>query len=436
MLAGLVKTILQDVIQVGLLTWGETVRQFFDLGTRQPSAFAAVGLSLVSALLLGAYLIKLPVSKDPEGELIGQGRKDAWSWVLISLASLLASGWPFWFVDLPVDTQLIGGSRFTISFMFGASLLLVGLLDLLVRRAWLKIVFVSAIVGLAVGYHFRDANYYRQIHYNQAEFFQQLAWRAPGLEPGTLILTNTFQEPILNGDNSLTAALNWIYDPDPPYTLDYMLFYIPSRIESGNLSGLEPGIPVIKDLRNARFTGSTSQVLAVYYSPPRCLRVLDAKVDQFISRLPGMPREMKEAANISNLAQINPNPTSPAQLPAALFKHLPLEDSWCYYYEKAELARQAEDWQEVSRLGDQALVGEFKVDSSIELVPFIEGYARSSLVEKARQLSLEAQRKKPEGKQLTEEILCSTWSRIGLDASPESALAASTSDVKRELGCR
>lgn len=434
LLTGLLKTILHDVLQVGLLTWGETVKQFTDLGTLRPSAVAAVALALVSAFLLRTYLVKLQPSNDTIVDI--QDRKGAWSWVLIGLVSLLASGAPFWFVDLPVDTQLTSGSRFTISFMFGASLLMVGLLDLLIRRTWLKIVFVSAIAGLAIGYHFRDANYYRQIHYNQAEFFQQLAWRAPGLEPGTLILTNTFQEPILNGDNSLTAALNWIYDPYPPYTLDYMLFYIPSRIESGNLPGLEPGIPVIKDLRGASFTGSTSQALALYYSPPKCLRVLDPEIDQGISRLPGMSREMKEASNISNLAQINPNPASPAQLPAALFKHQPLETSWCYFYEKAELARQEGDWQEISRLGDQGLGSDFKVDSSIELVPFIEGYARIGQVEKARQLSLEAQRKKPEGGQLTEEILCSTWSRIGRDARPESRLATAASDVRRELGCR
>ena len=431
LLIGLLKTILHDVLQVGLLTWGETVTQFNDLSSLRPSAVVAAALALISALLLGAYLVRLQPPNDSIEEIQDQDRKGAWSWVLVGLVSLLASGWPFWFVDLPVDTQLTGGSRFTISFMFGASLLLVGLLDLLIRRTWLKIVFVSAIAGLAIGYHFRDANYYRQIHYNQAEFFQQLAWRAPGLKPGTLILTNIFQEPILNGDNSLTAALNWIYDPDPPYTLDYMLFYIPSRIESGNLPGLEPGIPVVKDLRNVWFTGSTSQALVVYYSPPRCLRVLDPKVDQGISRLPGMPRKMKEAEDISNLAQIISNPVYPARLPTVLFKHLPHENSWCFFYEKAELARQEGDWHEISRLGDQALGGDFKVDSSIELVPFIEGYARTGQLEKARQLSLEAHRKKPEGRQLTDEILCTTWSRIGLDHGSKSLV----NDMMGELGC-
>ncbi|MGW8251273.1 MAG: hypothetical protein ACWGO1_11575, partial [Anaerolineales bacterium] len=385
LLTGLLRTILQDVLEVGLLTWGQTVGQFADLSTCQPSALAAVALSLISAALLAVYLLKQQVACGGAGEPEEQERKEAWSWVVVGLASLLAAGWPFWFVGLPVDTQLVGGSRFTISFMFGASLLIVGLLDLLLRRTWLKIVIVSAIVGLAIGYHFRDANYYRQIHRTQAEFFQQLAWRAPGLKPGTLILTNIFQEPILNGDNSLTAALNWIYDPTPPYTLNYMLFYLPSRIESGNLPGLEPGMPVVKELRNACFTGSTSGALAVYYAPSRCLRVLDADIEIGFSRLPGMPREIREAARISNLAQIVPDADTPARLPAALFRYLPPEGEWCYYYEKAELARQEGDWQEISRLADEALSGDVKIDSSLELLPFIEGYARTGQVEKARQ---------------------------------------------------
>ena len=434
--SGLLKTILQDAFEVGLLTWGQTLRLFSDLGTRQPSAVAAMAIALVSALILAVYLVKLQVSPGSAEKTSEQDRKDALSWVLIGLISLLAAGWPFWFVGLPVDTLLVGGSRFTISFMFGASLLLVGLLDLLIRKIWLKNLCVAVLVGMAIGFHFRDANYYRQIHKTQAEFFQQLAWRAPGLKQGTLILTNTFQEPLLNGDNSLTAALNWIYDPAPPYTLDYMLFFLPSRIESGNLPGLEPGLPVLKELRNASFTGSTSQALAVYYSPPRCLRVLDPEIDQGLSKPVDMPREMKDAVGISNLAQIIPDTALPAYLPDELFKYLPPENTWCYFYEKAELARQEKKWQEIADLGDQAITESWELDSGWELLPFIEGYARSGQTERARQLTLEAQRKRSEGKRQTDEILCSTWIRINQDAASEDALASFAKNVIRELGCK
>ena len=52
-----------------------------------------------------------------------------------------------------------------------------------------------------------------------------------------------------------------------------------------------------------------------------------------------------------NLILVNADP--PAQPPYLLGPEP--EHDWCYYFEKAELARQQADWQQVAMLGDQAL---------------------------------------------------------------------------------
>lgn len=434
--ARLAQTILQDVLEMGVLAWGLTLKILPTVASGQPAVVVALILAAASGLALYFYLSHVQLSGLPDPEHTGLHPPFAVRLILIGVIGLFVSGLPFWFVGLPVDTEIQSGSRFAISFMLASSFLVAGLIDLVLRRTWIKNLAVACLVGLCVGFHFTDANFYRQVHRSQATFFQQLAWRAPGIQPGTLILTNTSTEPLLNGDNSLTAALNWIYEKTPPYTLDYMLFYIPSRITSGNLPGLTPGLPVVKDFRTTQFTGSTSHALVVYYPSPHCLRVLDPQVDQGMPRPLDMPREMKDAVGISNLEQIIPDPALPATLPEALFKYRPPENTWCYYYEKAELARQEENWQEIADLGDQALTESWKLDSSWELLPFIEGYARAGHLERARQLSLEAQRKKPEGKQLTDELLCSTWTRMGQDAAPENDLASFATEVKKELDCR
>jgi len=49
--------------------------------------------------------------------------------------------------------------------------------------------------------------------------------------------------------------------------------------------------------------------------------------------------------------------------------------SWCYYYEKADLARQLNDWQEVKRLGAEAKNRGYYPDDSIEWLPFMEAEA-------------------------------------------------------------
>jgi hypothetical protein len=49
--------------------------------------------------------------------------------------------------------------------------------------------------------------------------------------------------------------------------------------------------------------------------------------------------------------------------------------SWCYYYEKADLARQRGDWEEVLSLGAQALEKGFAPQDKIEWLPFLQAYA-------------------------------------------------------------
>lgn len=431
----LLKTVVQDVIEMGVLAWGMTMNILPAITTQQPMALATVLLAVVSALGMGFYLsrVQLPETADKEG--VDLRPPFPVQSILIGLIGLFVSGLPFWFVGLPVGTDIERGSRFAISFMLASSFFIVGLIDLLLRKTWIKNLAVACLVGLCIGFHFKDANFYRQVHRSQAEFFQQLAWRAPGLKPGTLVLTNPMNYPLLNGDNSLTAALNWIYEQEPPFALDYMLFYLPSRITSGNLIGLTSDLPVIKEFRTTQFVGNTSQALVVYYPYPHCLRVLDPEVDLILPRPLDMPREMQEAIPISNLGQIVPEANPPAELPERLFKYRVSDATWCSYYERASLARQQKDWQKIASLGDQAIQEGQKIDNTWELLPFIEGYSRSGRLEKARKITLAAARAKPEGKAMTLSILCETWERIGKDSETEPELSTFAKNLQSEIGC-
>jgi hypothetical protein len=82
--------------------------------------------------------------------------------------------------------------------------------------------------------------------------------------------------------------------------------------------------------------------------------------------------------------------------------------SWCYYFQKADLARQLGDWkgildleQEAGRLGYSSRFGP-------EVLPFIEAHARLGNWQNALEISRAAQRTVSE----MEPLLCSTWSRL------------------------
>jgi hypothetical protein len=75
----------------------------------------------------------------------------------------------------------------------------------------------------------------------------------------------------------------------------------------------------------------------------------------------------------SNVENIDVNGTPPIPLIYA-FGMEPAHD-WCYYYQKADLARQSGDWKEVVRLGNEAQKLGLHPDDPIEWMPFLQAYA-------------------------------------------------------------
>jgi hypothetical protein len=60
--------------------------------------------------------------------------------------------------------------------------------------------------------------------------------------------------------------------------------------------------------------------------------------------------------------------------PASVFGREPAHE-WCYYYQKADLARQRGDWNEVLRLADEAANKNLNPYDLIEWMPFLQAYA-------------------------------------------------------------
>ncbi len=82
---------------------------------------------------------------------------------------------------------------------------------------------------------------------------------------------------------------------------------------------------------------------------------------------------MLALADYSHIGTIETS--GPAQTPpAALFGAEPAH-TWCYYYEKAELALQTGDYQQVADLDQQAEANGYHPIDRVEWLPFIQAYA-------------------------------------------------------------
>ena len=187
----LLATVVIDVVTGSLLAWLQTLNFFSlkDFGLLPTLSYAAIVLAAAALFTTLVYLYRDQDRHDQQAN-----RTDSRNWgsslVLIGSFGLLIAGWPFWVTDLPIELDF-PWDRFTLTMMFGSSLLFVGLIILLTRKRLVRIVLLGLLIGLAIGLHFQNANYYRREWNAQKELFWQLTWRAPGIEPGTMLLTST-----------------------------------------------------------------------------------------------------------------------------------------------------------------------------------------------------------------------------------------------------
>jgi len=387
--------------------------QFPNLATDGPRTVAIYALvaATAGALILFVWRRQAEVEE----------RRDAWQLMGLGAAMLLLGGPPFWLTNVPISLAF-PASRAALSFMLGASFILMGLIDMIPTR--LKYAVIVVLVTLAAGRQFLWMNEFRRDWTYHKNLFWQMTWRAPGLEKNTMVLMN--EELAFYADNSLGAALNWIYAPDNhSERVDYVLFYPTNRIEH-SLPDLQPNIPIHYSYLAGEFDGNTSQAVVFYYAPPRCLRLLDPEIDAQNRLIPD-DSLLRDAALLSSTAPILSEPT--AQMPK-IYGPEPAH-GWCYYFQKADLARQIGDWETVTRLGDVAFALDDYPNDPIERFAFIEGYAHTANWEKAVELSLASYQV---SKNYVAPLLRKLWDRIGRETenTPQQKVAVDKAQSKFE----
>ncbi|PWH12992.1 MAG: hypothetical protein DDG60_11300 [Anaerolineae bacterium] len=387
------------------------------------TTIGAYTLSLIATLLTGLYFRHHPTAFLTRHELR--------STLLLGLLAWLLGGGAFWLVGERTLPQLhFSADRFTLSFMLGSSLILTALLGLLSRFPRLQLTLLALFIGFSVGKHFQTNATYRRDWETQRAFFWQLTWRAPSLEPGTTILTNDLPLTVFS-DNSLSGPLNWIYNASlssNPQRLDpgmnYILYFVTVRAQEGRaLAGkLEPGHSFAQNYLATTFYGNTSKILVVNFNPPGCVRVLDPEIDP-LNKL--LDANLRAAAFLSNPALVRQSPA--ARLPAFYQPESP--HTWCYYFSKAELARQNRDWQSIIALHQQAqALGDYPNDP-LENFVFIEAYAHLGEWKQARTLTRETYRV---SREFLRPTLCALWGRIAREVPDSTQMVQS---VRDDLSC-
>lgn len=331
--------------------------------------------------------------------------------LILGIVGLLVAGIP-----LVVPGQLITfephlsfDDRFTLPFMLPVSIILAWLFTLFGTRKLPGALVLSAMLFAFSAYQSQNGAIYRRAWLAQRSLFWQIAWRAPVLKRGTSLLVDGIPRPLYG--NHSAGTLDMLYGPDPRgggsnyFMFDLAHLSVDEPFWSGKNLSYRTNRPLIGRVRSFEFAGTTTQSVVAWISPAGTLRVV---TQPYASEI------LEGSSLIINLSQLS----HPEQVisDGSLVPSGPLlkilgpepKNQWLYFYQKAELQRQLQNWGAVAELGDEVRVeGDGPKDPS-EWFPFIDAYTRTHQYRTAANISIDLLNERPDAL----EPLTSIWLRV------------------------
>ncbi len=264
--------------------------------------------------------------------------------------------------------------RYTLHATLGAALFLAGGIASLKPpklRTWL----MSALIVLSLMTHFLNSSYWAEFWNLQRGLWQQTTWRAPQLADDTLLMVQLPSGYRLAEDYEIFAPANLIYSPGGEEVRVKGEVLLPETLAQLAVGEKSPRL-----VRSYYFERDFSKALVISWTDPAaCAHVQDA------ARLENNWSEeavVQLAAPYSRADLIVTTAESPT-LPESIFgaKAAP---GWCYFYQRASLARQQGDWDTAARLADEARAQNLQPVDVSEWLPMLEGYLQAGRAQDAR----------------------------------------------------
>ena len=357
--ATIIKGLFNNLINITLYAWVEPV--YHQLNTLRLKDFIICALLAI----LGGLTVFWILHAKNNSHNDNQDEKPRWiPLVLLGLITVIGTSLPIVFVNRGVTFE--NYSKYSLSGMIGGVFILGGLLFRFVKPGLRNLVisflifsgiFTQLGVGKGLAFDWKGSK----------QLWWELSWRAPSLKPGTLLTARTATYGIAEGFNVWGPA-NLVFYPEEKNPI--------ITAETLNIDFIRAVMMDKDSSRNFRtyLLDMETNNLLVLSKPSgvSCLHLIDGQApDYSIYDSP----DLMLIGKYSKLAQVDLTAT-PSAPPVDIFGAEP-SHGWCYYYQKAALASQKGDHQEVVRLREEANAQGLKPDDAIELVPFILAYAET-----------------------------------------------------------
>jgi hypothetical protein len=410
---------LQDMAYVLLSQWYAAVEpSLIDL--TRPSSILILGAILGFAGL--AYAVFAYVERR---QAASQTSKPAFEVFASGLVLVALTMIPFWLTGFSIyQKNQLWSERLALAAMPGASMLVVGAVFGLVERPAYRHALLSLLLGVGVGLQARTARAFQASWDKQRDLYWQLSWRAPSLKAGTMLVAD--QEILFfMGIYPTAFALNLLYPQvtEPPVAS----YWFNAGFEHMNFDRFAAGTADTFEKYSTVFTANPNNVMAITYEPGQgqCLWVLRPA----LANAGGLTPAARTWQTISQPLLIQMAPVDVP--PASIFGQEP-GHSWCYFYEKADLALQYRKWEDVRVLWSQAEAAGLRASNGVELVPFIEAAARQGDWSEAQSITRKAQSLPDRSTSL----FCDVWRDLAGSTPSTADRGRIITEVQADLGCQ
>ena len=245
-----------------------------------------------------------------------------------------------------------------------------------------------ALIGISASAQVLNAYDWANYWEYQRQMWWQLTWRAPDIQDDTLVMTYSANGYNPQQDYEIWGPLNLIYRPEPSAAPAIQA----EVLNSDTTENIFKRKVLNNDVRDILLHRDFNNLLLMSMSPvSSCLHIVDGSLPVYSQ---GEALLFKQVGEYSQLDRIIPHGESPIP-PVSIFGTEPVRD-WCYYYQKASLARQGGDWEEVDRLYKEVNKLRLNTSDKSEIIPFFEALVNLGRYEDARSLYRKQIRGSPE----------------------------------------
>ncbi len=352
----------QSSLNVSAFAWVLPFDQNF-YGLRLKDALLAIGCMLVVIVI--AYLIHQAAHSEADA---GSANWTSEAMV-IGLIGACAGVLP-----IVAANRVITFDRFS-HYALPASLAVVvwvvGLVHT-VSNQRLRLGGLFVLIGLSVLTHYAVATRAQDEELLISNFWHQVVWRAPNLRQGTLLVANYAGLDYEEGNDIVWGPANLIYYPESqdqiPITIPVAAARMEADVPKDILEGLEFDQNYI--VVNTISYNFNNLLVMSMPTPEACVHVIDKNWEELSVQDTALIDLAASRSKIDNvILDGNKKILSPT-----VFGHEP-PHSWCFYYQKAQLARQQADWNTIAKIQLEVTRLNLHPNDQIEWMPFLQAAA-------------------------------------------------------------